>query len=86
VLQNTVIRPIQQQILGQWLSKTMPQVSEFEMLDLGNNELDILNSTPVSFSGDIPASVVLTIDEQREILGFEPLQQQNTGGQDADTN
>ena len=85
VLQNTVIRPIQRQILGQWLSKTMPQVSEFEMLDFGNNELDILNSSPVSFSGDIPASVVLTIDEQREILGFEPLQQ-NIGGQDANTN
>jgi len=81
VLQNTVIRPMQQQLLSQWLSKTMPQVGEYESKDFGNNELDILNNSPVSFSGDIPASVVLTTDEQREILGFEPLE--NQGGNDA---
>ena len=35
--------------------------------------LSFSNSVPVSFMGDIDIKAVLTVDEQRQILGFEPL-------------
>lgn len=83
MLQSTVIKPIQNQILGQWLNETLLEAGKFEGKDFGNNQLGILNSMPISLAGDVPTSVVLTIDEQRELLGYEPLNIKNDGN---DTN
>jgi phage portal protein BeeE len=77
-IQNTVIKPIQNQLLSQWLNKTLPDAAKWLNIDFGNNELDILNNSPVSFSGDIVPSDILTINEQREILGYAPIDQQPT--------
>ena len=84
IITNTVIDPIQNQILSQWLNKTLLEAGEFEGKDFGNNQIDILNNTPVSFAGDLAVSQVLTVDEQRDVLGYEPLE--NQGGDDANTN
>jgi hypothetical protein len=81
IIQNTVIKPIQDQLLNQWLNRTLLEAAEYEGKDFGNNQLDILNNMPVSFAGDIPVSQVLTMDEQREVLGFTA--QEKQGGTDA---
>jgi len=83
MLQSSVIKPIQNQILEQWLNKTLLEAGQFEGKDFGKNQLGILNSMPISLAGDVPASVVLTVDEQRELLGYEPL---NNAGNGNDTN
>lgn len=77
VRQNLVITPIQNKILKQWLNKTLPEAAEFEDRDFGNTQLIILNLVPVSFMGDLDVKGVLTEDEQRQELGFEPLNLNN---------
>jgi len=82
VVSNTVIRPIQNTIYGQWLNRTLQEAAAFEGKDFGNSELKPLNNNPVSFLGDINVASVLTTDEQREILGYEEVQEEEMTGID----
>lgn len=81
IIQNTVIKPIQDQVLSQWLNKTLLEAARFEGKDFGNSQLRILNNSPVSFAGDIMPSEVLTMNEKREILGFEAIEEEEINAQ-----
>ena len=72
IVQNTVIRPIQQLILRKCLNVYMSELA------MGNSALkgvtlDIANTTPVSFLGDIDINGTLTQDEKRQLAGYEPM-------------
>lgn len=88
IVYNTVIRPIQRLFLNKFLNPIIKDAG----LWLGNNwndiAVDISKPMPVTFAGDIVVENILTQNELRAELGFEPLEeniQQNTE-QDADTN
>jgi len=82
VVSNTVIRPIQNTIYSQWLNRTLQEAAAFEGKDFGNSELKPLNNNPVSFLGDIDIASALTRNEQREILGYEEVQEEEMTGID----
>jgi hypothetical protein len=87
IVYNTVIRPAQRAFLTKFLNPIIQSAGEFLGYNWKSIALDIAKPTPVSFLGDIVISDVLTQDEQRKELGFEPLniEQTNTIG-DANTN
>ena len=80
IIQNTVIRPTQQNILGTWINKILPEIAEFIGKDFGKNELDLLNTTPISFAGDLDIMQIIEQDEAREALGLKPLNKDVTNG------
>ena len=76
ILQNMVIKPVQKVFLSQWLNPTISDAANFLGLNFRDVSLAFKSSTPISFLGDLDVKTVLTIDEQREILGFDPIKQQ----------
>ena len=78
IVYNTVIRPLQRMFLGKFLNPVIQDANKF----LGNNwnsiALDISKGMPVSFAGDIKIEQILTQDEQRAEIGFQPLSNQQT--------
>jgi hypothetical protein len=58
---NEVLNPIVKEA-AQWLGK------------FNGISVDILDSTPISFTGQIDPNGVLTINEQREVLGYEAME------------
>jgi capsid portal protein len=78
IVYNTVIRPLQRMFLGKFLNPVIQDANKF----LGNNwnsiALDISKGMPVSFAGDIKIDQILTQDEQRAEIGFQPLSNQQT--------
>lgn len=89
ILQNTVIEPVQNQFLSKWINPMLDEVSDCGG-DFGEVSLGFKNVVPVSFVGDLKPSEVLTMNEQREVLGFDPLNtdtqpQQEQNGNDTNT-
>jgi hypothetical protein len=74
IVQNTVIRPIQSVMLGQWLNRTMRDAAEFLTIDFGKSELVLLNNSPLSFMTDISIAEFMTKDEVREEFGLKPIE------------
>lgn len=72
-LQNKVIQPIQNLFCQNVIQPYLNYISEYAP-QVADISLAFSNSLPVSFMGDIDIKAVLTVDEQREILGFKPLQ------------
>ena len=68
---GNVIRPTQIEV-NRWFNISIGLWEEWTG-NKCNCDIDIVNKPPLSFATDIPVSVVLTIDEQRKILGYEPL-------------
>ena len=74
-LQNIVISPVQKIIENSFLNVLVKEISEWERLpQFQNVSLKIAKSTPVSFVTEIDIKQVLTQDEQRELLGYQPIQ------------
>ena len=73
-LQNKVIQPIQNLFLQNVIQPFLNYVADYNPIVDGIS-LSFSNNVPVSFMGDIDIKTVLTVDEQREILGFKPLNQ-----------
>jgi hypothetical protein len=74
ILNKMVIEPAQRIILKNWI---LPSIKEAAMWSGGGFEdanLGIKTTIPISFLGDLKPEEVLTIDEQREILGKDPLE------------
>ena len=67
-----VIRPVQQELL-RWVNLSV-SLCENWTTQIFNANVAIKNLSPISYVNDIPPSQVLTIDEQRELLGYQPLQ------------
>lgn len=81
IAQNTVIRPLQNMLCRRLLNVYMKELAAMDS-SLKGLYLDIQNSTPVSFVGEIDVNSVLNTDEKREIIGYPPApkeeQEQNT--------
>jgi hypothetical protein len=69
IVNNTVIRGYKNKLIP--VFNTMLKEAGFE-----GYEVEVHTKPPVSFIGDINIADVLTVDERRAILGFEPLEQQ----------
>jgi capsid portal protein len=78
IIYNTVIRPMQRLFLTKFLNPVIQDAGLFFGIDWSNIALDIAKPMPVSFAGDFDIKTILTVDEMRSELGFQPLQQQNT--------
>jgi capsid portal protein len=79
IIYNTVIRPIQRLFLTKFLNPVIQDAGKFFGKDWSNIALDIAKSMPTSFAGDLDVKNILTQDEQRAELGFQPLQKENLG-------
>jgi hypothetical protein len=73
-LQNKVITPVQNLFVQNVIQPYLNYIADYNPSVQGIS-LSFSNSVPVSFMGDIDIKAVLTVDEQRQILGFEPLNQ-----------
>jgi hypothetical protein len=65
--------------LTKFLNPVIQDAGRFFGKDWTNIALDIAKSMPVSFAGDLNVQTVLTADEQRSELGFQPLVSDATG-------
>ena len=79
IVQNTVIRPLQNMLLSKCAQPFMKALSE-KQKGFAGCYLQIQNTTPVSFIGDIDIDAVLTTDEKREVAGYSPIQTDNPNG------
>lgn len=75
-LQNTVIKPKQNLFLSQIINPYLQEVAKSNTA-LAGIQLNISNSLPVSFMGDLNIEANLTTDEKREVLGYAPLNNTN---------
>lgn len=72
-VQNTVIKPLQNTILNRVINVYLDQRAKWTEASWAGITLGISNNTPVSFMGEISPEKVLTDNEKREIIGYEPL-------------
>ena len=82
-LQNTVVKQRQNMFLSRFLNPLMRESAEWLGAQWGGIYLGISNTLPISFYGDIDPKAVLTTNEQREVLGYGPLDAQS-GESDVD--
>jgi hypothetical protein len=75
IVYNTVIRPAQRLFLTKFLNPVIQVAAEWLGYDWSNIALDISKPMPVSFSGDIAVDQILTKNEMRQEMGFEPLEE-----------
>jgi capsid portal protein len=75
IVYNTVIRPMQRLYLSKFLNPIIQDAGKYLGYDWSNIALDIAKPMPVSFAGDIPVDKVLTINEMRSELGWQPIQE-----------
>jgi capsid portal protein len=73
---TTVIRPMQRMFLTKFLNPAIQVAGEWLQKDWKNIALDIAKPMPVSFMGDIQVAQVLTPNEQRQELGYAPMEEQ----------
>jgi len=71
IAQNTVIAPLQNMLCRRFLNVYMEELGKVDG-SLKGMYLSIQNCTPVSFTGDITVNDILTRDEKREIIGYQP--------------
>ena len=79
---------MQRLFLTKFLNPIIQDAGKYLGENWSNIALDISKPMPVSFAGDIPVEKILTANEMRQELGFEPLQESETQDieDDADTN
>ena len=78
LLYNTEIFEIQQTILKHIVKPYLNTVAEQEGKDwLKDVELGFKNIVPVSYKGDLDINRVLTINDGRELLGYEAIEEQS---------
>jgi len=79
IVYNTVIRPMQRLFLSKFLNPIIQDAGIYLGHDWSNIALDIAKPMPVSFAGDIPVDKVLTINEMRAELGWQPIEEKPEG-------
>jgi capsid portal protein len=77
IVYNTVIRPMQRLYLTKFLNPIIQDAALFLGYDWKAIALDISKPMPVSFAGDITIEKILTVDEMRQELGFQPTAKQD---------
>lgn len=86
IVYNTVIRPMQRLYLTKLLNPIIQDAALWLGYDWSNIALDISKPMPVSFAGDIPIKDILTVDEMRGELGFQPIEKEQINTDNGDTN
>lgn len=88
IVYNTVIRPMQRLYLSKFLNPIIQDAGKFLGHNWSNIAMDISKPMPVSFAGDIPIEKILTINEMRSEMGWQPIEEtiEPTDSNDADTN
>ena len=71
-VQNTVIKPRQNMFLSRIINPYIQMGAEWIGGGWQDVKLGISNNTPVSFQGEIDVNSVLSRNEKREILGYDP--------------
>lgn len=74
ILNKMVIEPAQRLIIKNWIAPSLKEAAEWSGGGFESVNIGIKTTIPISFLGDLKPEEVLTIDEQREILGKEPLE------------
>lgn len=86
-VQSTIIKPRQNLICNRVINPYLLELSA-SVKALKGVQFGIVNTTPVSFLGEISPEINLTRDEKRELLGYPPDENQQpeqvTGNQQAD--
>lgn len=78
-VQNTVIKPKQNMFCSRVINPFLAILAESNKA-FNNVQFGISNTLPVSFMGEISVEDNLNTDEKREILGYSPIQNQQTDG------
>jgi hypothetical protein len=68
---------MQRHYLSKFLNPIIQDAGIYLGYNWSNIALDIAKPMPVSFAGDIPVSQVLTTDEMRAELGWQPTEEQS---------
>lgn len=85
IVYNAVIKPMQNTLLYKWLNLSIQEAAKWGVQVPTGVDLKVKAGTPVSFLGDITPSEVLTVNEQREVLGYEQIEE-TTEVQNGNTN
>lgn len=82
IVQNTAIAPVQSFLESRIINPIVREASDWLGKSFGDISLSFSVSTPISFIGDIDPEANLTTNEKREILGFDPLDDQQSPNND----
>ena len=80
ILNKMVIEPSQHFILKKWIQPAIKEAAEWLGGGFENANLGIKTTIPISFLGDLKPEEVLTLNEQREVLGKEALDSAEMNG------
>jgi len=72
-LQNMVINPIQSLFEKQLIAPVLREAAELGGFSFSGLGVELSKVNPISLAGDIMPNEVLTVNEQREVLGYEPI-------------
>lgn len=73
IIQSTVIKPAQNLMLTKAINPIICEAAEWMETDWKDTSLDIVSTMPISFLGDLDPNETLTINEKRQTLGLEPM-------------
>lgn len=73
ILNKMVIAPVQRKIARCWIKPSIKEAAMWENGGFEGANLGFKTTIPISFLGDIDPAQVLTVDEQREELGQNPI-------------
>lgn len=71
---KTVIQPAQKKIIDELLMPIMELADEWLGTKWSKYSLGILTTPPVSFAAEVDVNAVVTVDEGRALLGFQPME------------
>jgi len=74
IVMNTVIKPAQNLILTKVVNPIIMQAANWMETQYNNISLGIVSNMPVSFLGDLDPNLILSLNEKRQQLGLEPLE------------
>lgn len=72
-LQNMVVSPIQSLFEKQLIAPVLREAADFSSFSFTGLGVELAKVSPISLAGDILPNEVLTVNEQREVLGYEPI-------------
>jgi hypothetical protein len=76
-LQNTVIKPRQNLLLSKIINPFLKEIGLYNPA-FTDVTFGISNTLPVSFMGDVAVEQNLSLNEKREILGYAPVEIEQT--------
>lgn len=78
---ETVIKPAQEMVMQDFLDPFFELYDDWMGTNFSDLEIAFRNISPVSFIGEIDVDSCITVDEGREILGMQPMKDEEKGSQ-----